>query len=89
MPIYEYRCQQCTTRFEKLVRRLSEPGQDPPSCPQCGSEDTERVMSGFAIHGPPGVDLEQAAAEHKQAERTASITPKSQIDKWRSARDKK
>jgi hypothetical protein len=42
-------------------------------------------MSTFARHGPPGVDHEAAEAERATAQRLASITPKEQIDKWRSS----
>jgi hypothetical protein len=45
-------------------------------------------MSTFAHHGEPGIDHEAIQAERAQAERQASITPKSLIDKWRSG-DKK
>lgn len=47
MPIYEYRCRNCGARFEVLV--YSE-GKE-IVCDQCGSEDSERLMSGFAAAG--------------------------------------
>ncbi len=34
MPIYEYRCQDCGEKFEKLVRGNS--GQPELTCPNCG-----------------------------------------------------
>jgi len=35
MPIYEYKCQDCGTKFEKLVRNSSvETGLECPSCGQ-------------------------------------------------------
>jgi putative FmdB family regulatory protein len=88
MPIYEYLCSVCGARFERLVRELA-PTVDPPVCPDCGSASTERVMSAFARHGAPGIDREAAQAEQRKAERLASITPKEQIDRWRSGRDSK
>jgi len=48
VPIYEYRCQRCGYRFEKLVR-LSQTAQ-PVVCPNCGAEETERLLSAFATH---------------------------------------
>jgi hypothetical protein len=45
-------------------------------------------MSTFARHGEQGVDREAIQAESAAAERTASITPKKQIDQWRSHRDR-
>jgi putative FmdB family regulatory protein len=88
MPIYEYKCSHCQARFEKLVRS-KEPTNCIPPCPRCGGKDTERVMSAFARHGEAGVDREAIQAERSHAERMASITPKEQIDKWRSTRNKK
>lgn len=85
MPIYEYVCQACETRFEKLVRQISA-ADVTPSCPNCDGRNTQRVMSAFARHGEPGVDRETSQAESAAAERLASVTPKKQIDKWRSHR---
>ncbi|MBM3785011.1 MAG: zinc ribbon domain-containing protein [Acidobacteria bacterium] len=44
MPLYEYRCQECETRFEKLVR-ASAPGV---VCPKCGGGHLEQQYSTFA-----------------------------------------
>ena len=46
MPIYEYRCETCGERFEKL-RRMQDSDQD-VVCPQCTSEEVERLLSSFA-----------------------------------------
>jgi len=48
MPIYEYRCQDCGTKFEKLVRRAS----DTPEleCPSCGQKHLQQELSTFAAH---------------------------------------
>jgi putative FmdB family regulatory protein len=40
MPIYEYSCRACANQFEALVR-----GTKIPSCPQCKSEDLEKLFS--------------------------------------------
>ena len=45
MPIYEYECGSCDTRFDVLVSRSKAKAR--PACEECGSSDTERVMSGF------------------------------------------
>lgn len=47
MPIYEYRCEDCGTRFEKLVRSSDTDG---PSCPGCGTAHLEQELSTFAAH---------------------------------------
>ncbi|MGD0670022.1 MAG: zinc ribbon domain-containing protein [Bryobacteraceae bacterium] len=47
MPIYEYKCQDCGTKFEKLVRRSGEPDL---ACPSCGQKHLEQELSTFAAH---------------------------------------
>lgn len=46
MPIYEYRCGACTTRFEQ-IQRLADPPLD--VCPHCGKGPVERLLSSPAI----------------------------------------
>lgn len=46
MPIYEYLCQQCSHRFQVLVR-----GATTPSCPSCTSTELELQFSVFAVGG--------------------------------------
>lgn len=43
MPIYEYKCQSCEKVSEVLVHSFSSPGN--PSCPGCGNQDMERLVS--------------------------------------------
>ena len=50
MPIYEYKCQDCGTRFEKLVRRTG----DEVECPSCGQRHLEQELSVFAAHAAAG-----------------------------------
>ena len=45
MPMFEYACRDCTTRFETLVR-----GTETPECPSCHSQSLERTLSTFAAH---------------------------------------
>lgn len=59
MPIYEYRCQRCGYRFEKLVR-LSQAAQ-PVVCPNCGADETERLLSAFAARTADGVSSSSAS----------------------------
>jgi len=35
MPIYEFECRACSTRFDRL-QKLSDP--DPDTCPECGAQ---------------------------------------------------
>jgi putative FmdB family regulatory protein len=52
MPIYEYLCQDCGNKFEKLVRRES----DIPelACPSCGKNHLRQELSTFAAHASSG-----------------------------------
>ncbi|MBP7146706.1 MAG: zinc ribbon domain-containing protein [Acidobacteria bacterium] len=47
MPIYEYRCRACGTRFEKIVLSSSVK----ISCPDCGGRKVEQQVSAFGIGG--------------------------------------
>jgi putative FmdB family regulatory protein len=52
MPIYEYQCDKCHAKFERLVFRSDEA----TDCPECGSLDVQRMMSvfGFKSGGDKG-----------------------------------
>ena len=47
MPIYEYRCRACKTRFSVLTLRVSE--RAVVECSKCGSRAADRLMSRFAM----------------------------------------
>jgi putative FmdB family regulatory protein len=53
VPIYEYTCEKCKGKFEQLVRSMSASG-DKVKCPKCGSSDTARSMSVFAVSSSAG-----------------------------------
>jgi putative FmdB family regulatory protein len=46
MPLYEYECESCTNRFEKIVQY-----SDPPidTCPKCGKGPVRKLFSSPAI----------------------------------------
>lgn len=48
MPVYEYTCQSCESRFEQLHRSMSETGGK-VACPKCKSTKTARALSVFAV----------------------------------------
>ena len=60
MPLYEYRCSSCSSKFEKYVRAWG----DPVVCPGCGG-DVEKLISRFAMTSgaPDSGGPSQAAAE--------------------------
>jgi len=49
MPIYEYECAECGTRFDKFVRSATRPVE--VACPTCKSENCRKVVSAFASTG--------------------------------------
>ncbi|MDI6602052.1 MAG: zinc ribbon domain-containing protein [Thermoanaerobacteraceae bacterium] len=49
MPLYEYHCKDCDNVFEMLVN-FSESNKK-VKCPECESENTEKLISGFASCG--------------------------------------
>jgi putative FmdB family regulatory protein len=58
MPIYEYCCEQCETKFETLIRR-----DETAACPDCGSENVRRLLSacGFVSKGAGGETVSTSA----------------------------
>ncbi len=53
MPLYEYKCTECDTRFDAL-RSISD-ADTLIACPKCGSEKTGRMISLFSAIGDQGV----------------------------------
>jgi putative FmdB family regulatory protein len=46
MPIYEYLCESCGNKFEKLVRRSEDALES--GCPSCGQKHLKQEYSTFA-----------------------------------------
>jgi putative FmdB family regulatory protein len=44
MPIFEYVCGDCSSRFELIVR-----GPETPHCPSCESDNLQKQLSVFAV----------------------------------------
>jgi putative FmdB family regulatory protein len=40
MPLFEYRCPDCSREFELLIR-----AQERPACPECNSTRVEKLLS--------------------------------------------
>lgn len=47
MPLYEYRCDDCDKKFEKMVRFSEDPNL-PQECPECHSSRTRKLITTFA-----------------------------------------
>ena len=59
MPIFEYVCADCGTRFEKLMRRAAGGVATAVECPSCGRDRVEEQYSTFAAHsaGPKPAEM--------------------------------
>jgi len=44
MPLFEYRCRNCNSQCELLIR-----GSAVPVCPSCGSSSLDKMLSLFAV----------------------------------------
>ena len=51
MPSYDYRCRKCGQQFTTR-EKISEHDASATMCPQCKSQEVERVMSSFYAKTP-------------------------------------
>jgi putative FmdB family regulatory protein len=65
MPIFDFRCRSCSTRFEALVLKKT------PKCPKCSSDDLEKLLSVPALH-TEGTHA-RVMANAKKAEKATGI----------------
>ena len=54
MPIFEYLCADCGTKFEKLVRRSDD--ADSLVCPSCGLKHLQQELSTFSARAGASKD---------------------------------
>jgi putative FmdB family regulatory protein len=47
MPLYEYQCESCNNRFEKIQKSFSDPPVE--TCPKCGQGPVRKLISSPAI----------------------------------------
>lgn len=78
MPIYEFECSTCGTRFEELL-----PAGETAPCPQCKSSEVGKRLSQIS-EGRVPVGLHGAAAAKSNAERKAR--EEKRREGWRSKR---
>ena len=76
MPIYEYQCDDCGSKFE-VFKKISE--KDNEKCPHCSSEKVKRLISsgGFILKGSGWYVTDYPSESRKkgmQAEKTSSTT---------------
>lgn len=70
MPIYEFECEACGAVFEELVAA----GSAAP-CPECGAEQTRRLMSTVS---PPGRMPRGAAVRSDESRRREKVAAREQ-----------
>ncbi len=46
MPVFEYRCGDCGTKYDHYHKSLS--NQEEVKCPECGSSNNKKLFSSFA-----------------------------------------
>jgi putative FmdB family regulatory protein len=61
MPIYEYSCEACGNRFEKLMRRSDAESASAAACPSCGKQDLKQEYSTFAPRAGSGQKASETA----------------------------
>lgn len=66
MPSYDYRCKGCENKVT-LERSMSD--ESKPICPDCGSEDMNRIWSVVAISGSSTPDVGQGTFSQSSAPR--------------------
>jgi putative FmdB family regulatory protein len=57
LPIYEYLCIHCRKAVSLLARQADSDAR--PTCPECGGESLQRLVSSFAFHRSFTSKLEQ------------------------------
>ena len=65
MPLYDFTCRSCNHTFEALVLKRA------PRCPQCQSEDLERLLSLPVVHSA-GTHQRVMANAKRQEKKTAA-----------------
>ena len=79
MPLYDFHCRSCGERFEAQVAY-----GESPSCPACGAEDCERLLSPFA--GPFTIRPRGRSARRSDAARRVREEQRSERREERSER---
>ena len=66
MPIYEFECEKCGSRFEELVKS----GTSSPACPSCKSSRTRQRLSPVSPPGrlPRGAKVRDSESRRRERE---------------------
>lgn len=77
MPIYEFKCQECSRLTSVFVRSMG--ASTEATCQHCGSRRLERIVSRFAYHKSEQTILEEYGSEPKRLE---DYKDPRQIGRW-------
>lgn len=74
MPIYEFECQSCDHRFDRL-QKLSDP--DPETCPECGKAQIKRALTAasFRLKGAGWYETDFKGEQEKKRNLVESAAP--------------
>jgi putative FmdB family regulatory protein len=78
MPLYEYRCEACSTQFE-ATQSIHDRIED-TECPSCQARQATRLLSSFSSkvvgdHKPGFAEIKAAAMNNERMERFAKLPP--------------
>ena len=85
MPIYEFECEECGSRFDELVAADAAA----PPCPSCGSERVARRISGFAPTPRQPRGAKVRSDESRRGEREAGHRERLARDRAKRAKGQK
>lgn len=71
MPIYEYVCEECKSRFERIVTAKN----GKPECPKCGSHRSTVQFSTFAAHTGNGAPTASSSTDESSGAGACGCTP--------------
>ena len=78
MPVYEYRCNKCRSKFSLLVRGFSETPE--PVCDACGSKEVSRLFSTFAHIHTDRDAYEDILNDNQLVDRMMANDPKAMLE---------
>jgi putative FmdB family regulatory protein len=64
MPVYEYDCAGCHKRLSVYLRSVN--AAQPQACPECGSADFRRRITGFAFHKSMQTKLDELDPKYEK-----------------------
>ncbi len=78
MPLYEYRCEACSSQFE-ATQSIHDRIED-TECPSCHARQVTRLLSSFSSkivgdHKPGFAEIKAAAMNNERMERFAKLPP--------------